>query len=87
MTTTLLLAHQVSWLPHAGVRSPALHQTPSVNMKHLELSMSSMSLYHSVYACDARLHDKDIDAGRMLRYPHDHGKVMVLAHSLLCVRC
>lgn len=27
------------------------------------------------------------DAGRMLRHPQDHGKVMVLVHSLLCARC
>lgn len=27
------------------------------------------------------------DAGRTLRHPQDHGKVMVLVHSLLCARC
>lgn len=49
--------------------------------------MSSLSLHHSVYACEAQLHGKDNDARRMLHHLQDHGKVMVLVHSLLYPRC
>lgn len=49
--------------------------------------MSSLSLHHRVYARNARLHGKDNDARRMLHHLQDHGKVMVLVHSLLYTRC